>query len=156
MSSVAGATRLRGLFTSMSCEWATPQAFFDALNLEFGGFDLDACATKDNAKARFFNDGDELVSGLAVPWRGKVWCNPPYHPRVLGLWVRKAYESAEAGALVVCLVPARTDTSWWHDYALKGEVRFLRGRGHFVGPNGKRSSEPFASALVIFRPARPQ
>lgn len=72
--------------------------------------------------------------------------NPPYG-RTIGDWMRKAYESAQAGALVVCLVPARTDTAWWHDYAAKGVVRFIRGRLKF---GGHKNSAPFPSALVIF------
>jgi site-specific DNA-methyltransferase (adenine-specific) len=74
--------------------------------------------------------------------------NPPYG-REIGKWVRKAYETAQAGrqAVVVCLLPARTDTAWWHDYAMKGEIRFLRGRLKF---GGSKNSAPFPSALVIF------
>lgn len=75
--------------------------------------------------------------------------NPPYG-REIGDWMRKAYQSCnQNGALVVCLVPARTDTAWWHDYAMKGEIRFLRGRLKF---GGAETNAPFPSALVIFRP----
>src|SRR5688572_4824194 len=104
-------------FSSASDEWATPLAFFNQCNVEFGPFDLDACATAENAKApRYFTKADD---GLAQEWRGRVWMNPPYG-RTIGAWMRKAYESARAGAVVVCLVPARTDTAWWHDYAANG------------------------------------
>jgi site-specific DNA-methyltransferase (adenine-specific) len=72
--------------------------------------------------------------------------NPPYG-REIGAWMRKAWSSAEAGALVVCLVPARTDTAWWHDYAVKGDVEFLRGRLKF---GGHKNSAPFPSAVVVF------
>ena len=75
--------------------------------------------------------------------------NPPYG-REIGRWMRKAYESAHDGATVVCLVPARTDTAWWHDYAVRGEVRFLRGRLRF---GDAKNSAPFPSAVVVFRPA---
>jgi len=75
--------------------------------------------------------------------------NPPYG-REIGKWVKKAYESAQSGATVVCLVPARTDTAWWHDYCAKGEIRFVRGRLKF---GGSKNSAPFPSAVVIFRPA---
>ena len=75
--------------------------------------------------------------------------NPPYG-RVLGLWMKKAYESSLEGALVVCLIPSRTDTRYWHDYAMKGEIRFIRGRLKFGGQN----SAPFPSAVVIFKAAR--
>lgn len=74
--------------------------------------------------------------------------NPPYG-REIGAWMAKAWRSSQAGALVVCLVPARTDTAWWHDYAAKGAVRFIRGRLKF---GGHKNSAPFPSALVIFSP----
>jgi len=78
--------------------------------------------------------------------------NPPYG-RVIGQWVKKAYESSLDGATVVCLLPARTDTSWWHDYCMKGEIRFVRGRLKF---GGARGNAPFPSAVVIFRPGVPE
>jgi phage N-6-adenine-methyltransferase len=126
--------------------WATPQDFFDALHAEFG-FDLDVCATPENAKcSRYFTRDDD---GLAQPWTGVCWMNPPYG-RGIGAWLRKAWESAQAGATVVCLVPARTDTAWWWDYAMKGEVRFIRGRLKF---GGHKTNAPFPCAVVVFRPA---
>src|SRR5262249_49743724 len=131
-----------------SCEWSTPQWFFDKLDAEHR-FTLDACATPENTKcATYFTRADD---GLAQRWTGRVWLNPPYG-RTIGLWMRKAWESVERGdaELGVCLVPARVDTAWWHDYAARGEVEFLRGRLHFVeGGNGA----PFPSALVVFRNA---
>ena len=124
--------------------WATPPAVFDALNAEFG-FELDVCALPENAKcARFYSPADD---GLAQEWSGACWMNPPYG-REIGRWMRKAYEESLRGATVVCLVPSRTDTAWWHDYAMKGEVRFLRGRISFVGAAGPA---PFPSAIVVFR-----
>lgn len=110
-------------FSSASDDWPTPQDFFDKCNAEFGPFELDVAASPDNAKCpRFFTAWDD---GLSREWTGRVWMNPPYG-RTIGDWMRKAYESAQAGALVVCLVPARTDTVWWHDYAIKGQIRFIR------------------------------
>ena len=135
----------RALFTSTTCEWPTPQAFFDTLNAEFG-FTLDPCATPDNAKcATYFTVDDD---GLALSWIGHVvFMNPPYG-REIKHWVHKAYESALAGATVVCLLPARTDTSWWHDYVMRGEIRFVRGRLKF---GDGASPAPFPSAVVVFR-----
>jgi phage N-6-adenine-methyltransferase len=135
-------------FSSASDEWSTPQDFFDKCNAEFGPFDLDACAGPDNHKCPQYYSREQ--DGLNQFWRGKVWMNPPYG-RTIGDWIRKAYASSEAGALVVCLVPARTDTAWWHDYAIRGEVRFIRGRLKF---GGHKNSAPFPSALVIFYPVR--
>lgn len=128
-------------------EWPTPQWLYDALDREFG-FTLDPCCTSDNAKCkRFFTAAD---NGLKQDWGTEmVFMNPPYGVTI-GAWMRKAFESARAGATVVCLVPARTDTRWWHDYAMKGEVRFLRGRLYFGDGEGRA---PFPNALVIFRPA---
>lgn len=134
-------------FSSASDDWATPQAFFDGLVAEFGAFDLDVCASVENHKAeRYFTRADD---GLSRTWEGLCWMNPPYG-RTISSWVRKAYESSKAGATVVCLVPARTDTAWWHDYVALGEVRFIRGRLKF---GGHKNSAPFPSAVVVFRPA---
>ncbi len=133
------------MFSSATPEWETPQEFFDALNDVFR-FDLDVCATFDNAKTmRFYN---REMDGLAFPWRGVCWLNPPYG-REIGKWVQKAYESGKQGATVVCLLPARTDTRWWQDYCTKGEVHFVRGRLKF---GGSANSAPFPSAVVVFRP----
>ena len=88
--------------SSTSCEWPTPQSLFDDLSRVYGGFDLDPCATPENAKcARFFTREDD---GLIQPWTGKVFCNPPYG-REIGKWVKKAWESSVEGALVVLLIP---------------------------------------------------
>jgi len=131
-------------FSSETDLWSTPQATFDKLHAEFG-FALDVCAIPENAKCpRFFSPEQD---GLTQEWRGICWMNPPYG-REIGRWMRKAYESSRAGATVVCLVPARTDTAWWHDYAVKGEIRFIRGRLKF---GGQANSAPFPSAIVIFK-----
>jgi len=137
-----------GLFSSTRDDWATPQALFDELDREFG-FTLDVCATAENAKCERFYSPEE--DGLKQPWTGVCWCNPPYGRRI-GAWIRKAYESAQAGATVVCLIPARTDTSYWHEYVMRGEVRFIRGRVCFGGRKPSRS--PFPSAIVVFEAAR--
>lgn len=129
--------------SSASPEWATPQDVFDELDAEFG-FELDVCATDENAKcARYFTQVDD---GLAQEWTGRCWMNPPYGDTI-GAWVRKARESAMAGAVVVCLVPARVDTAWWWDNCWQAEIRFIRGRLRFgAGDVGA----PFPSAIVVF------
>lgn len=139
-----------GMLSSETPEWATPQSFFDELNAEFG-FTLDVCAAAWNHKCeRYF---DKETDGLLQDWSKEVcWMNPPYG-RDIGNWMRKALEESLYGATVVCLVPARTDTAWWHDYAMKGEIRFLRGRIQFVSEDKKKiNPAPFPSAIVIFRP----
>lgn len=132
------------IFSSKTDEWATPRGLFDELDREFH-FETDVCATKENAKcARFFTWQQD---GLAQK-RGACWMNPPYG-RTIGKWVRKAWEASREGATVVCLLPARTDTAWWHDYCMRGEVRFIRGRLKF---GDSKSGAPFPSAVVVFRP----
>lgn len=136
-----------GMFTSATPVWATPQDTFDTLNEEFGGFTVDVCADANNHKCdKYF---DEATDGLKQTWNGRVWMNPPYG-RTIGLWMKKAYESVQNGdaELAVCLIPSRTDTAWWHDYCMKGEVRFIRGRLKF---GGSKNCAPFPSAIVVFR-----
>lgn len=135
-------------FSSKTSDWETPQDFFDRLNSEFH-FELDVCATPENAKCKRYFTPE--VDGLKQKWTGVCWMNPPYG-REIGRWVKKAYESAQEGTTVVCLLPARTDTSWWHDYCMKAdEIRFIRGRLKF---SGAKHPAPFPSAVVIFRPKR--
>ena len=129
-------------FSSKSEEWATPQDFFEQIDKEFH-FNLDACATAENAKCDKYYTKEQ--DGLSQEWNGIVWRNPPYG-RSIGMWVKKAYESK---ATVVLLVPARTDTKWFHDYVLgKAEVRFVKGRLKF---GGCKNSAPFPSMLVVYR-----
>ena len=130
-------------FSSKTDLWATPQDFFDRYNAIYK-FDLDVCATKENAKcARFFT---EQENGLLQDWIGYCWMNPPYG-RTIKQWMKKAYESSQNGATVVCLVPARTDTAWWHEYAVKGQIEFIRGRLKF---GSSKNSAPFPSAVIVF------
>jgi phage N-6-adenine-methyltransferase len=135
-------------FSSQTPEWPTPQWLFDALDKEFG-FSLDPCSTNGNAKcAKHFTKEDD---GLSKSWSDEVvFMNPPYG-REIGRWMAKAHKAAMCeGATVVCLVPARTDTSWWHKWAMKHEIRLLRGRLKF---GDSENSAPFPSALVVMRPA---
>ena len=134
-------------FSSDSNEWATPKGLFDILDEEFL-FTLDPCATKDNAKcSKFYTQEDD---GLSQDWSNeRVFMNPPYG-REIGKWIKKAYEEYEKGAIVVCLIPARTDTRYWHDYIFShATIRFLKGRVKFENGN-KPQSAPFPSAVVIF------
>ena len=137
-----------GMFSSDRPDWATPQAFFDLVDAEFR-FTLDAAAEPHNAKCeRYYSEAD---CGLLNEWTGVVWCNPPYG-RGIDEWIRKGYESAQAGATVVMLIPARTDTAYWHDYVMRAaEIRLVRGRLVF-GTGEARANAPFPSALVVFRP----
>lgn len=132
------------LFTSLSEEWATPQDFFDRLNVVYS-FTLDPCATAENAKCeRFF---DRQINGLSLPWTGeRVFMNPPYG-RGIGRWIEKA---ATEFSLTVALLPVRTDTAWWQTWVEpnpRATVEFIRGRLRF---GGAESSAPFPSCLVTF------
>ena len=136
-------------FSSKNNEWTTPQAFFDGLDKEFN-FSLDPCATKQNAKCKkFFTQKED---GLLQSWGGyNVFCNPPYG-RDLKKWVVKAFtESLKLSSkkVIVMLIPARTDTSYFHDYIYGiAEIRFIRGRLKF---GDSKNSAPFPSMLVIYR-----
>lgn len=148
------------LLSSKNLSWCTPVEFFKELDQEFH-FDLDPAATDKSAKcARYFTPADD---GLTKDWGGsRVFCNPPYG-RNINEWVRKGYEeSQKPGTVVVMLIPARTDTSYYHDYIFGGkadEVRFLRGRLVFTDEDGSPArdakghicSAPFPSAVIIWR-----
>lgn len=130
---------------SATVEWGTPQTLFDELNEEFQ-FQFDVAASAENAKV--FPYFDKNVDGLKQDWDYKrIWCNPPYG-RVIRDWVKKADEAA--GSTIVMLVPARTDTKWFHEYVYgKTEVRFIKGRLKF---EGAKNSAPFPSMIIIWKP----
>lgn len=136
------------MFSSKSDQWATPQDFFDKLNEEFC-FTLDPCADAGNHKTENFFTMEE--NGLTKDWGGqRVFCNPPYSK--IGDWVKKCYEEAiKPETLVVMLIPARTDTRYFHDYIIhRSEVRFVKGRLKF---GDSKNAAPFPSMVVIFRAA---
>jgi site-specific DNA-methyltransferase (adenine-specific) len=157
------------MFSKASDEWSTPQDFYDALDAEFH-FVVDAAATADNAKVGTYYGPDRSHPGyadaLAVDWAqwlrfgtGRHWCNPPYSK--CREFVAKAAQERQRGVLTVMLLPARTDTRWFHDHLWQGgqagyrgprpgiEIRFWRGRLKFGGNN---NSAPFPSMVVVFRP----
>ena len=137
------------MFSSEKNDWETPQDFYDKLNLKYS-FTLDPCASHVTAKCKkYFTVEDD---GLAKSWRGEVvFMNPPYG-RGIEKWIQKAFdESRKSGpaTVVVCLVPARTDTKYWHDYCMKAhEIYFVKGRLKF---GDSKNSAPFPSAVVVFR-----
>jgi len=141
------------VFSRSSDEWTTPPDLFMALHAEFN-FDIDVAATEENCVVPGY-----LVDSLEKDWetRGRrIWCNPPYSK--IRPFLERASSAARGGSLVVCLVPSRTDTRWWHDYVWDTdrqrprdgvEVRFFKGRLKF---GDGRGSAPFPSSLLIFRP----
>lgn len=133
------------LFSSKTDVWSTPQEFFNALDKVFR-FETDLCALPDNAKCKNFYTPE--MDGLKQTWSGVCWLNPPYG-KTISQWIEKAWLSSKQGATVVCLIPARTDTRYWHDYCVKGEIYFVKGRLKF---GNAESCAPFPSAVVCFRP----
>lgn len=134
------------MFSSKTDEWSTPQELFDKLNAEFH-FNLDVCANEFNHKCAAYYDRQQ--NGLTMPWKDHiVWCNPPYG-REIGEWVKTAYFEHKAHrTTIVMLLPARTDTKWFHDYILgKTTIRFLKGRLKF---GDSKNSAPFPSMIVIY------
>lgn len=135
------------MFSSKTGQWATPCEFFEKLDWRFGPFDLDPCASEGNAKcANFFTEEDD---GLTKSWEGFVsFVNPPYG-RGIEKWIKKAYEeSRKENTKVVMLIPARTDTKYWHKYVMKAdEIYFVKGRLKF---GDSENSAPFPSAVVVF------
>lgn len=144
---------LRGKFESTKQDWETPAELFKGLDDEFH-FTLDAAASAKNTKVprAYFSKSRD---GLRQDWgQHLVWINPPYgdRGRPISAWVRKAYEASLSGATVVLLIPARTNTNWFHSFCLaKAEVRFLRGRPKF---SGTKHGLPQPLCLIVFRPPR--
>jgi len=139
------------MFSSNSAEWSTPQDFYERLNNRFQ-FDLDPCCTKETSKCEeFYTEEDD---GLTKSWSGKrVFMNPPYG-RGIDKWIEKAYkEGQKLNTQVVCLIPARTDTKYWHKFCMKAsEIYFVKGRLHFENKGAEQTNAaPFPSAVVIFR-----
>lgn len=127
-------TNFTGLFSSASIHWSTPQELYEALDKEFH-FNDDPCPLQPD------NDG------LMREWGSSTYCNPPYG-RGITRWLKKAQEEALKGKIIVCLIPSRTDTRWWHHYVMGArEIRFLKGRLKF---GNSTNSAPFPSAIVVF------
>ena len=136
------------MFSSKSDEWTTPKAFFDKLNKIFGDFTLDPCSDGTNNLTPFHFT--PVQNGLEQDWQGHtVFMNPPYSRSELKNWIRKAYEEGQKkGTTVVALIPARTDTKYWHEYVMKARhILFVKGRIKF---GSGTNSAPFPSAVVVF------
>lgn len=130
--------------SSQNQEWETPNKLFQKLNQEFH-FTVDVCASDSNTKC--FRYWTIEKDGLKQDWSDEIcWMNPPYG-RVISKWIKKAHDEAKKGSTVICLVPARTDTRWFHDYILgRAEIRFIKGRITFSG----KGRAPFPSMIVIY------
>tara|TARA_R110002126_G_scaffold138790_1_gene283363 strand:+ start:7664 stop:8146 length:483 start_codon:yes stop_codon:yes gene_type:complete len=140
----------RAMFSSKSNDWGTPQNFYDKLNNSFGPFTLDPCSDGQNNKTDNYFTKEQ--NGLSQDWSGnKVFMNPPYG-RAIKDWLKKAYEEGQKpNTTVVCLIPARTDTKYWHDYVMKAQaVYFVKGRLKFGDSN---NSAPFPSSVIVFTSA---
>lgn len=140
------------MFSSKSKDWETPQDFYEKLNEEFGPFTLDPCATEETTKVPeyYFTLQD---NGLFQDWGGQtVFVNPPYGTKLKD-WIKKCYEeSLKPNTRVVCLIPSRTDTKYWHDYCMRAkEIHFVKGRLKF---GNSTNCAPFPSAVIIFESKR--
>ena len=125
----------KGLFSSATTHWETPKELYTELDKEFH-FNDDPCPLHGEG-------------GLDRRWGTRTFMNPPYG-REIGKWLARAWAESIWGKTVVCLIPSRTDTRWWHEYVMKAnEIRFLRGRLKF---GDSVNSAPFPSAIVIFAP----
>ena len=136
------------ILPAKTVNWSTPDYVFARLNKVFR-FTLDAAASAENAKCELYFDLKD--DGLIQDWgRHRVFLNPPYG-RCIGAWARKALEASKKGATVVMLVPARTDTAWFHDVAMHRDAKvwFVRGRLKF---GGSKNAAPFGNIVVVLRP----
>lgn len=136
--------------SSKKQDWETPQHLFDRLN-NVHNFTLDAAATPNNAKvSNYYTEED---NALDKDWQGRVFVNPPYG-REIKQWVKKAHDESlkKHNECVVMIIPARTDTSYWHDYIFhKANIDFLRGRLKFEVDGKPKAPAPFPSAVITFR-----
>lgn len=144
-------------FSSVTDEWSTPLDFYSRLSEEFNFvLDVAALSTSCRTPSWYGPDHPDLSrqDGLVQSWAaeaislgGDIWMNPPYG-RTIGDWMRKANRESADGVTIVCLVPARTDTRWFHDHCAHHELRFVRGRLKF---GNATNSAPFPSLVVVMR-----
>ena len=153
MTNAASSWNGEQLFSADRNDWATPWALFNEVDREFC-FSLDAAASASNTKCRRYltKEDDALSKDWAVESAGgAVWLNPPYGRRI-GLWIQKAFETSQDGVPVVCLTFCRSDTKWWHDWAMKAaEIRLIPGRVTFEGAT---AGAPAPSCLIVFDESR--
>ena len=136
------------MFSTDTEHWSTPISLFEELNSEFD-FTLDACADTTNYKVKkYFN---KKQNGLHQSWQNNVvWVNPPYGTGI-SAWIEKAYNECSDECTVVMLLPARTDTKWFHTFIYTNpdcEIKFLKGRLKF---SNSKTSAPFPSMVVVFK-----
>ena len=137
-------------FSSKRMDWETPQKLFNELNEKYN-FTIDVATNGKNSKLEnFYTEKD---NALNKKWKGRVFCNPPYG-REIKKWVKKAYEESKKNynEIIVLLIPARTDTSYWHDYIFNkaNEINFIKGRLKFELDGKQFGAAPFPSAIIIF------
>jgi phage N-6-adenine-methyltransferase len=146
------------LFSSDSSLWETPAHIMEQVQSEFA-LDLDVCASIGaNKLERYFSPGITGLDGLSQSWSGeRCWMNPPYGRGQIDKWMQKANEELvvdDPARIVVALVPARTDTKWWHEHIVqpRHEVRFIKGRLNFLMAGKPIGTAPFPSALIVMVP----
>ncbi len=134
----------------MNNEWKTPGQLYHALDDEFN-FTIDACAAGWNSTCLDYYSKDNSCLDVDWPVNSVVWMNPPYGSEI-GKFIKKAYEQYLRGITVICLPPARTETKWFTEYCLKGELRFVQRRIHFIHKDGSFGRPRFGNVIVIFKP----
>ena len=133
-----------------SNEYETPQDLFDQLNSEYH-FTLDVCADKQMAKCDNYYTIDN--DALQQDWGDNIcWMNPPYSYPEIENFMEKAYLASQSGATVVCLVNASTCSKWWHEYAVKGEIYYIRGRLRFLKHGKQQPAYNRDSVVIVSRP----
>lgn len=130
--------------SEMKVRWETPSKTMDYIRNNWGPFDLDPCCEKRTAKAStFYTEG-----GLQKKWFGRVFMNPPYGDKNLMLWMGKAFRESTQGVKVICLVPAQTGSRWFHKWAIRGKIHFLKGKVYFL-LDGKKIGAPILHSIVV-------
>lgn len=120
----------------------------DYIREKWGPFDLDPCCEVRTAKApHFFTRKDD---GLKRAWFGRVFVNPPYGEKNLRAWMEKAWKESQSQRThgVICLVPAQTGAVWFHDWALRGKIHYLKGKVYFL-LYGKRIGAPILHSIIV-------
>lgn len=141
-------TSMNPHFSNNHQNWATPWELFRQIDSKYGPCTLDVCAMPETAKCDAFFTPEQ--DGLRQEWHGVCWMNPPYG-RDISRWLQKVWlevYTLENAVRAICLLPARTDTKWWHEYVIKATIcEFIRGRVKF---QGAKHNAPFPSAIVVF------
>lgn len=130
-------------------EWQTPLWFFNILNKQYN-FIWDMAASKENALVKNYVDEKQDALSMEWPSKSRIWVNFPYNSRLLHLWFSRGWDAASRGSTVIFLVHARTDTVWFHEWAVRGHITFVRGRLKFLYNGIEQDAAPFPSIVIRY------